>query len=44
MHQATRPGKRRAASENTAAVPLIVISGRPLITACQMPSAATSGW
>jgi hypothetical protein len=44
MHQAIRPGAMRVARENAAAVPLIVISGRPLTTACQIPWATTSGW
>ena len=44
MHQAIRPGAIRVASENIAAVPLIVISARPLATACHIPCATTSGW
>jgi len=43
MHHAMRFGASRVASENAAAVPLIVISRLPLTTACQIPCATTSG-
>jgi hypothetical protein len=37
MHQAIRLGAMRVARENAAAVPLILISDRPLVTTCQIP-------
>jgi len=43
VHQAISAGATRLINEKVAAVPLMVISGRPLMAACHIPCATTSG-
>jgi hypothetical protein len=42
-HQPIRRGASLVAHEKATTVPLIAISARPLVIACQMPCATTSG-
>ena len=43
IHQPIKVGAIRVIKTKVAAVPLMVISGRPLMAACQIPCATTSG-